>query len=181
MKKLCCLTFLFIAACGSKSSPPSTTPDDPDPIAAPDAGTEPVATAPDAAPEEPAEPDPAQIKAELLAAETAAFETAKPVFEKFCSGCHQQGQKKATQKKLDHFDMTTYPFAGHHAGEMAETIRKVLGIDGGKATMPKDKPGSVKGDDLAAIAAWADAFQASHEGGAHEGMPGHEGHGGGHH
>lgn len=176
MKKLC-LTFLFVAACGSKSSPPSTTPDDPDPdpIAAPDAGAEPVATAPDAAPA-PAEPDPAQIKAELLAAENAAFETAKPVFEKFCSSCHQQGKKSATQKKLDHFDMTEYPFAGHHAGEMAETIRKVLGIDGGKATMPKNKPGSVKGDDLAAIAAWADAFEASHEGGAHEGMPGHGGH-----
>lgn len=178
MKKLCCL-FLLAAACGSKSPAPAIPDYDPDPIASPDAGSEPVATAPDAAPE-PAEPDPEQVKAELLAAETAAYETAKPVFEKYCSGCHQQGKKKATQKKLDHFDMTSYPFSGHHAGEMAETIRAVLGIDGGKATMPYDKPGSVKGDDLAAIAAWADAFQASHEGGAHEGMAGHEGHHGHH-
>jgi hypothetical protein len=128
-------------------------------------------------PTEPAPPDPATIKADLLAAETAAFDAAKPVFDTFCSKCHMQGGKKATAKKLGHFDMTTYPFGGHHAMEIGKSIRTSLGIDGSKPTMPADSPGSVKGDDLAAIAAWADAFDASHAGGAHEGMS-HEGHGG---
>jgi hypothetical protein len=126
-------------------------------------------------PVEPAKPDPAKVKADLLAVETAAYEKAKPVFEKFCAGCHSKGQKNATAKKLEHFDMTTYPFAGHHAMELGKEIRKVLGIGGGKPTMPKGKAGSVKGEDLALIAAWVDAFDASHAGGAHEGHGDHQG------
>lgn len=122
----------------------------------------------DASVSEPADPKPA-----LLAAETTAFERAKPVFEKYCAKCHTSRGKNASSKKLAHFDMTTYPFRGHHAGEMSATIRKVLAIGGGKPTMPADKKGAVQGDELAAIAAWADAFDASHAGGAHEGMPGH--------
>jgi hypothetical protein len=35
--------------------------------------------------------------------------------------------------------------------------------------MPADKKGTVKGDELALIAAWADAFDKAHAGGAHEG------------
>lgn len=127
-----------------------------------------------AVPVEPAAPDPAKVKAELLATETSAYQAAKPVFEKYCASCHQQGGKKATAKKLGHFDITSYPFAGHHAMEVGATVRKVLGIGGGKPTMPMGKPGIVKGDELALIAAWADAFDASHTGGAHEGMEGDE-------
>jgi hypothetical protein len=33
--------------------------------------------------------------------------------------------------------------------------------------MPYDKPGSVKGDDLAKIKAWTDAWEAAEKGGAH--------------
>ncbi len=172
-----CATFA-LAACGSKSAPKTTPPPDDEPVAAsPDAMREEddVATIPppDA---EPAGPDPAQVKADLLAAETVAYEAAKPVFQKYCAGCHQKGGKSATSKKMGHFDMTAYPFGGHHAGEISATIRKVLAIGGGTPTMPKGKPGSVKGDDLALIAAWADTFDASMAGGAHEGMPGHETH-----
>jgi hypothetical protein len=58
--------------------------------------------------------------------------------------------------------------------EIGKEIRKSLAIGGGKATMPFDKKGAVKGDELALIAAWADTFDASHAGGAHDG---HEGHG----
>ncbi len=172
-----------LAACGGSKAPAPNPPEpDPDRIAegpTPDAGQpdEPDEPAtPDAAPE----PDPAQVKAELLATETAAYEQAKPVMQTYCASCHTKSGKKASSKKLGHFDMTSYPFGGHHAGEMGVTIRKVLGIDGSKPTMPANKPGSVKGDDLALISAWADAFDASHAGGAHEGMPGHEGHGGHH-
>ena len=59
--------------------------------------------------------------------------------------------------------MDRYPFGGHHAGEAGQAIRKVLGIGGAtKPTMPSDDPGAVTGDDLAKIAAWADAFDRAH-------------------
>ncbi len=178
MKKY--LLAFLVAACGGSSTPAPATPPpaDPVPMAEADPATpaDPAPTEP-AAPAEPPAPDPAQIKAELLAAETAAFEKAKPVFDKHCSRCHVQGARQANKKKLDEFDMTSYPFGGKHAMEIGEEIREVLAIGGGKAKMPPDKKGAVKGDELALIAAWADAFDASHKGGAHEG---HEGHGGGH-
>jgi uncharacterized membrane protein len=180
VRTLSSLAFLLFAACGSgTSSAPATTPD-PEPTVstpAPDAAAaEPVAQAPDAAPE-PAPPDPAQVKAELLAAERAAFEKAKPTFDTYCSGCHEQGKRGAKKKTLEHFDMTSYPFGGHHADKITASIREVLAIGGGKPTMPKGKPGSVPADELALIAAWAEAFDASHAGGAHDGMPSHDGHG----
>ena len=110
----------------------------------------------------------------LLADEHAAFDKAKPVFDKYCAGCHTQGAKQATAKKLDHFDMTSYPFGGHHAGTLGPTIRKVLAIGGGKATMPNGKPGSVTGDDLAAISVWTKAWDAAQAAGAHPAAPHHD-------
>lgn len=175
-----------LAACGGSSAPPPEPPTTPpiteEPAPPPDAmpadhESHHATDAPDAAP---AAADPETVKADLLAAETAAYEQAKPVFTKYCAGCHQKGGKSATAKKMGHFDMTAYPFGGHHVGEMSATIRKVLGLDGSKPTMPKNKPGSLTDEELALITAWADAFDASHQGGAHEGMPGHEGHGDGH-
>jgi hypothetical protein len=179
MKTILFALLAITAACGGGSSKPTTTPPPADPIPMPEP-TEPVVggePAKPAKPVEPPAPDPAKVKAELLALETAAFEKAKPVFEKSCAKCHSKGAKLATAKKLGHFDMTTYPFGGHHAMEISGAIRKSLGIDGSKPTMPFDKKGSVKGDELALIAAWADAFDASHKGGAHEGHGDH-GHGG---
>jgi len=179
------LATVALAACGSKAPPASTpAPDDVDdghadgdhdqdhevdeaPPADGDSGAHADA---------PAAPDAAKVKADLLAAENAAYESAKPVFGKYCAGCHQQGGKKASAKKLGHLDITTYPFGGHHTAVVGATIRKALGIGGGKATMPFDKPGIVQGDELALIAAWADAFDASGAGGAHEGMAGHDEH-----
>jgi mono/diheme cytochrome c family protein len=119
-------------------------------------------------------------KAALLAEEHAAYEKAKPAFEKFCAGCHTQGGKQATEKKLDHFEMTSYPFGGHHAGTIGPTIRKVLAIEGGKATMPNGKPGSVSGDDLTAIAAWSKAWDAAQTAGAHPAAPHYDHHDHGH-
>lgn len=155
MKKLWTILFVTAAACGSKTKGGTTSPP---PVTADAAvATEP---APDAAPSGPS-------KEELLAAEQSAYETAKPVFEKYCSACHEQGGKKATAKKLGHFDMTSWPFGGHHTGEMGPKLREVLGIDGGKATMPDDHPGAVQGDDLARVAALADAWDKAEAGGAH--------------
>ena len=114
--------------------------------------------------------------ADALAAESAAYEKAKPVFEKFCASCHTKDGAKATPKKLDHFDMTSYPFGGHHAGTLGPTIRKQLGIGGGKAKMPSDKPGSVRGDDLKLIEAWSRAWDAAQAAGAHAPPPDHDHH-----
>jgi mono/diheme cytochrome c family protein len=91
--------------------------------------------------------------------EIAAFEAAKPVFERHCFRCHTTGGKKSKRKALAPISMDHYPFGGHHADEVGTVVRKVLGGDGnGKATMPSDDPGAVRGDELAKIVAWAAAF-----------------------
>lgn len=169
--------FIFLvvalAACGGGNSSKPTTPINTDPVPMPDPPANDTAKV-DPPPTDPPKPDPAKAKAELLATETAAFEKAKPVFDKHCSRCHSKDGKMTGTKKRDHFDMTTYPFGGHHAMELGKQIRKSLGIDGSKPTMPYDKKGSVQGEELALIATWADAFDASHAGGAHEGHGDHK-------
>lgn len=185
MKATLCSLFL-VAACGGSSSQPTTTPPPVDPVPMHEEGAPPAAASEAADSVEPVEPtepagspdrDPAKLRADLLAAEMAAYEKAKPVFDKWCAKCHVKGGKKATASKLKHFDMTTYPFGGHHAMEISSEVREVLGLTGKKPTMPADKKGAVKGEELELIEAWADAFDASHKGGAHEG---HGDHGGGH-
>ncbi len=148
---------IVLAACGSKSPPPKPTPPPP-----------PHETPPPVAPE-PEKPSPPKSdpKADALAAETAAYDQAKPVFEKYCATCHTKAGKKSAKKKLDHFDLDTYPFGGEHTAFIGFHIRGVLGLTGKKATMPFDKPGSVKGDDLATIKAWTDAWEAAEKAGAH--------------
>ncbi len=168
------LSVLFLAAifaaCGSKSSPPTTPVEPPHDHAAHDhgAGAGSAVATPD--PDKPAEapkPDAAKVKAELLAAERTAWDTAKPMFDKSCATCHSKAGKKSAKKKMDHFNMDMYPPGGHHTGTIGFTIREVLGIDGKKPTMPFDKPGSVQGEDLAKIKAWTDAWVAADNGGAH--------------
>ena len=167
-------TAMLLAACGGKS-PKTTTPTEPDHAAHHEGegsgSSVATTTEPPKEPEKPAEPPAKDPKVELLAAETSAWETAKPVFEKSCATCHSTAGKKAAKKKLDHFNMDTYPLGGHHTATIGFTIRDVLGISGKKATMPYDKPGSVKGDDLAKIKAWTDAWEAAEKGGAHPPHP----------
>ena len=157
-----------IAACGGKTatqvSPPAVIdarPSDPSADAAP-REVPPVDAPPDATPA----PDPVAIQAALVVAERAAYDAAKPAFDRYCASCHQQGGKKATRKKLGHFDITAYPFTGHHTDEIGPTLREVLAIGGGKPTMPMDKPGSVSAEDLALFAAFADAWDRAHAGAA---------------
>ena len=157
------VVMVTLAACGGSKKAPepvtSAAASEPAPAAEPPAAEPPAP--------EPAAVDPAKVKTDLLAAETAAFEKAKPVFDKFCASCHSKSGKQANRKKLHELDITSYPFTGEHANELGEEMREVLGIGGGKPTMPKGKPGIVKGDDLALIAAWADAWDAAHKAGAH--------------
>jgi len=163
---------LAFAACGSKSPSKPTTPIEAEhdhhehDHEAAGSATAPAPEAPKEA-EQPAEPPKPDPKLALLASETAAWETAKPVFEKACAACHTTAGKKASKKKLDHFNFDSYPLGGHHTATIGITIREVLGVSGEKPTMPYDKPGSVKGDDLAKIKAWTDAWEAAEKGGAH--------------
>jgi len=162
------LTATALAACGgSKPADPTTPPPSPPPMGDGSAVATPEKPAEPAKPPEPPKPDPAKMKAELLASETAAYEAAKPVFGKYCASCHTKAGKKATKKKLDHVSMDSYPFGGMHTNSIGNEVRKVLGIDGAKPTMPFDKPGSVKGDELATIKAWTEAWQASGKAGNH--------------
>jgi hypothetical protein len=178
MKQLFSLIMVAaLAACGSKSPTKPTTPD-PEHDQHHHEGSGAVAT-PDPTPKEsdkPAEPPLPKVdpKAELLAAETSAWDTAKPVFEKACATCHTTAGKKASKKKLDHFNFDTYPPGGHHTATIGFTIRDVLGISGQKPEMPYDKPGSVKGDDLAKIKAWTDAWEAADKVGAHPAAAHHD-------
>ena len=104
--------------------------------------------------------------------ELAAYEAAKPVFEEHCAHCHTgDGKSKKGKKALKHFKMDSYPFEGHHAHELGAIVRKVLGVDGGKVTMPKDDKGAVQGKELELVVAWSRAFDA-----AHQGESGHHGH-----
>lgn len=195
------VSFVFVvlgAACGGKSAPPSAPAGDDHhyamtgsgaddghahhhPSDAAGSGSAALPEGEPVKPSEPPPPDPAQMKAQLLAAETAAFEEARSVFETHCARCHKEGGKQATGKKREHFDMTTYPFGGHHADAIGAEIRKSLGMNGDKPRMPLDKKGSVQGNELALIRAWADAFDKAHAAGAHEGTPKHDhGHDHGH-
>ncbi|MBL9019374.1 MAG: hypothetical protein JNL83_34620 [Myxococcales bacterium] len=168
---------LSLAACGSTKPTPAAPTDPPAPSELGTGSASVPATPPDV-PEAPATPAAppvaaAEPKAELLAAEAAAWENAKPVFTVSCAACHTTGGKKASKKKLDHFNFDSYPPGGHHTSTIGVTIRDVMGISGKKPTMPYDKPGSVKGDDLAKIQAWVDAWEAAERGGAHPGAGNH--------
>lgn len=170
------LLFSFVLACGggSSSKPDTTTAADPVPMQeAPTQPATPAEPTETAQPAEPAAPEPPAKDpvVELLAAESAAYANAKPVFEKWCASCHTKGGKKASAKKLEELDMSTYPFTGEHAS--AEDIREVLGLTGKKPSMPADKKGAVKGDELQAIKAWSEAWDEAHKGGAHAGHAGH--------
>ena len=94
--------------------------------------------------------------ARLIASEMSAFKMAKPVFDEYCTHCHTSKGKAGK-----HLAMDGYPFGGHHTGEVGSSILTVLGVTGKKPTMPKDDPGAVKGEQLAAIVRWAEAYEVA--------------------
>jgi hypothetical protein len=134
--------------------------------------------------ERPQSSAPTAREADPIAQEMQAYEQARPVFEKYCAGCHTERAKDTEHAEaLLHFTMDRYPFGGHHAGEIADEIREVLGAEGNEPTMPPDKPGVVQGNELKLVLAWADAFdraqavRAKEQGQAphHPGEHAHEG------
>jgi mono/diheme cytochrome c family protein len=94
--------------------------------------------------------------------EMAAYEEAKPVFETHCGRCHTAQGNKSSKAARSHFTMDTYPFGGHHASEISSEIREVLGVTGGKPTMPLDAPGALSKSELELVSAWADAYERAH-------------------
>lgn len=160
-----------LAACGSNSSVAPTAPKEPlhdgDHEGMASGGAVRTPDSP-AASSEPPRLDPATVmKARLRVAEAVAFEAARPVFARACAMCHTKAGKKATKKTLDNFNLDLYSLGEQHTATIGFTIRDVLGISGKKPTMPYDKPGSIQGDDLAAIKAWSDTWEASYKVGAH--------------
>ena len=101
-------------------------------------------------------------------AERTAWARAKPVFAKYCAKCHTKHVRGATAESLDAFDMTKYPIAGKYTKVVGDVVRDVLGQSGVPAKMPKDKPGTLVGDDLALILAWTDAWARAHHDTARE-------------
>jgi hypothetical protein len=100
--------------------------------------------------------------AALAKAEQDALAKAQPVLDAYCAKCHSSNGKKPSKKAMMHFDMTSYPFGGHHAKVIGAAIREALGASGKDPSMPADDPGAVKGDELAAILAWTKAFDDAH-------------------
>lgn len=109
--------------------------------------------------------------AEAMLSERQAYERARPVFEQYCARCHTSAGKRPVA--LRHFTMDTYPFGGHHASDVAKSVRDALGVNGKAATMPLGQPGVVKGEQLRLILDWADAFDRAR---AEEGGHGHHDH-----
>ncbi|MGH1348839.1 MAG: nuclear transport factor 2 family protein [Nannocystales bacterium] len=113
-----------------------------------------------------------------VAAEVATYKAAKEVFAKHCGGCHARGGAQWSEKAAAHFDMSSYPFGGHHAAEIDQEVLRSLGQSGRGATMPKSAPGSLSPDEMALIASWARAFAVAKDAGFHgEASHGDKGHG----
>ncbi len=165
---------------GGGSEPTSKEPAEPKPTAPADphaghGGAKPAApAAPPADPHAghgaaaPVKPGAGSDKDAIATAERTAYERAKPIFEKHCGRCHSSSGKKAKKKTLGHFSIDTYPFGGHHAAEVGQTIRVVLGVTGKEPTMPMDDAGAVKGAELETLVEWSKAFDASHAAGLHQ-------------
>jgi len=113
---------------------------------------------------------------DLLGAELMAYKRARPIFERYCARCHATKGGRATTKALGHFNMDRYPFGGHHQTEISQAVRQVLGATGKEATMPRNDPGAVQGEDLVRILDWAERFDTAQAAGLHVVEPDHHGH-----
>lgn len=102
-----------------------------------------------------------QIDDDAPLAEIAAFIEARGAFERNCTRCHTTAGDESSTKAIDKLSMNRYPFTGKRAAVAGKAVRKSLGQGGGKATMPKDNPDTVSGDDLTLMFKWADAFDAA--------------------
>jgi hypothetical protein len=171
------LVFASLVACGPNAAPPARTVSPSEPSGAGTPRPSPTTQAsPTSNEHEPIQADTSGTSSSgatiqerdaadpnLAATERAAYASAKPIFASYCAPCHSSQGSRSTPGARKHFDMDAYPFGGHHSDEIGREIREVLGASGARATMPKDKPGSVQGEELRLILAWADAHEQSHQ------------------
>ena len=135
---------MVAAACGANPAPAAIAPR--------------VAPAP--VPPSDARPD-ATANTDPLVAEQDALALAKPVFKKYCVRCHMYGANDKAFKKLDaNTGLDTID------ATKVDKIRVVLGGADKPPTMPKDRPGEVKGDELALVMNWTDAYSRAQKAGA---------------
>ncbi|MCC7535818.1 MAG: hypothetical protein IT379_06380 [Deltaproteobacteria bacterium] len=139
---------------------PSSPPDDEAPVAAADAGpvAEPVDAGAPAGGDSAADAGAGGVASATPTA-VEAFAAARPALERHCDRCHGAAGGRQARRHLDTSSATP---GGHHAHELGRELRRVLGATGRRATMPPDARGSVTGDDLAALLAWADAIEREH-------------------
>ena len=101
------------------------------------------------------------------ATEQTTAQKARAVFNQQCASCHIEG---TNAKATKHFKLDHDVLAGHHVGSLGKTMRQVLGMNGGKATMP---PGghALSPEDAQLLVSWADEQDRSapkqHEGHTH--------------
>jgi mono/diheme cytochrome c family protein len=100
------------------------------------------------------------IDSDTPLAEVAVFVQARAAFARNCYRCHTAAGEEAGKKSLERLDMTRYPFGGKRGPVAGRAVKKALGgVNGTKATMPKDDPESLSAEDLAIILRWADTFE----------------------
>jgi hypothetical protein len=100
------------------------------------------------------------IDPDVPLAEVAAYVQARSSFERHCYRCHTTAGDECTRRSLDLLDMSRYPFTGRRGPNAGRAIKRVLGGEGGKPTMPKDTPSAVTPDEQILIFKWADLFEA---------------------
>ena len=99
---------------------------------------------------------PAEGAEEAKPAEAAktTYADVKPVFEKYCMGCHGDGGKRKARK---HLDMAKTPFESHH--DIKTEFKEVLVRDP-ETKLPKmpggDKQKEITDEELALMIKWAE-------------------------
>lgn len=159
---------LFVACAGTTGHTQTTEPSEPSPMSSdtrrPPEGprTPQPAVAPESTTEGVVAPSLEVSTTSESPSEQDAYERARPLFERYCASCHTTHGERSRRSALRHFNMDSYPLGGHHADEIGAMVRQSLGASGSPATMPRDRPGVIEGDELQVILEWADAFERAH-------------------
>ena len=100
--------------------------------------------------------------ADVAEAERVAYTRARPVFAQYCDSCHSRESLHVDREATRNLTTDSYPFGGRRGAARRDTRFVCRSAKAIGATMPDDHPGSVRGNDLAAVLTWADAFDRAH-------------------
>lgn len=153
------LAVLVATACATSSGPGLPDPPPTSPPSEPRASAEPLG--PERPMTTPGTSAPATAAASSSGPPTAPPDAVTPrtgliVFNERCASCHADGGNAVAAK---HFRLVDDKPAGHHAGSLGKTLRKVLGVTA-KATMPQGGP-ALPDRDRDLLVAWADERDAT--------------------